>query len=703
MKSSILTVLALVFSLFCSNTYAEVPSQGTKAKKSRPKVAVVLAGGGAKGVAHIPALKAIEEAGLPIDLVVGTSMGSIIGAMYCAGYSPDTMQYIVQHNDWIKLITDNPDFQVEKTLSGKKDDESYVLRYLLDAARHSSSTRMGGLLGGTNVMNFFKELMRFLPDSLDFAEMPVPFACVGTEAISGQKKVFKSGNVPLCIRASMAIPSAFTPVTIDSIVYVDGGVCDNYPIDVAREMGADIVIGVDLRVKHTNEQLTNSAVEMLMNCIDLYSRDVYKKNIEDTDIYIPIDVTGYNAASFGAEALDTLMQRGVYYVSLKKPSLDSLATALALPETPHRIRVGEYSFANATDEGSSWKNEESTESLSKVNNGSVNSSINFGFRFDNEEFASVKARLNLVLSKKLAALLKAQARLGERFDLGVDLSIKSFGKQRIGLKYDFQRHDIDYLYETKKAVDCEMRNNAFNLYFTHEWHSIQYVFGVQYAVHSYRDILVDSRFAEYLPRTKYREEHFSYYASGEINSLNRQYFPNRGQQMILTADLITDNLATYKDDTMLPIVSFNWFAALPFHSKFSLQPHLFVRAIFKEESADKPLSLFNFIGGFMNQQDFAHQRLMAGKFDIGLVKEDGVGIAGLTAQYELFKNQFILLSGDLISHTNNIKYVFNEESLNWGVEASYNYKTPIGPVSAKVYWNDLDDNFNFFLNAGYYF
>ena len=702
MKYRISSILMLFVFLLGQSLHAQALKKYHFSNNDRPTVAVVLAGGGAKGVAHVAALKAIEDAGIPIDLVVGTSIGSIIGGFYCTGYSPDTMKQIIKGTNWVKLITDNPDYRNEKTLSSKKDNESYLLRYLLDPSRKFSSTGLGGILGGSNVLHFFQDITRFLPDTLDFEDMPVPFACVGTEAINGTKKVFTHGNLPTCIRASMAIPTAFTPVTIDSVVYVDGGVVDNFPVDVARELGADIVIGVDLVVNMTNEQLTNSAIDMLLNCIDLYSREQYKHNIEDSDVYIPIDVTGYSAASFGATALDTLMMRGDYYVSLKKASLDSLAKTLNLKEEPKRVRVGEYSFANASHNGVSWNNE-SSESLSKVNDGSLYSSINLGARFDNSEFASVKARLNWVLSQRHATLLRLQARLGERFDISSDISQKTIGKQRVGFSVKYRNHDLKYLFGKNKVVDCEMRQNGANLYLSQEWRSIQLIFGLSYNRYNYREILVDQQFQEYLPNTKYHERHFSYYLTGEINSLNNQNFPTRGQQMVLTADFITDNLVDYKDKTMLPIVSFNWFAALPFSSKFTLQPHLYTRAIFKEESADKPFALFNFVGGFMNEMDFRQQHVMAGMYDKQMIKEDGMGVAGLTAQYMIFKNQYLKFSGDVLSHTSNIKYAFNKESLNWGVEASYNYKTPIGPISLKLYWNDLSEKFKYFVSGGYYF
>ena len=674
-----------------------------RSHKERPKIAVVLAGGGAKGVAHIPVLKAIEDAGIPVDLVVGTSMGSIVGGLYCTGYSPDTLRTIIKQYNWMKLIMDNPDFQMAKTLSGRQDDEQYILRYLIDFNRLFSATGRGGILWGNNVMKFFRDLTRFLPDSLNFGDMPVPFACVGTEAIKGDKKVFTHGNLPTCIRASMAIPTAFTPVTIDSVVYVDGGVVDNYPVDVAREMGADVIIGVDLRVKQSTEQLTNSAIDMLLNCIDHYGRNLYRKNIDDTDIYIPIDVTGYSAASFGAEALDTLLCRGDRYVAVMRHALDSLSKALDLPEKPHYPRVGEYSFANAHHEGSSWSSVESDASLSKANNGSLTSTFNFGFRFDNEEYASVKARLNLVMSHRHASLLILEGRLGERLDFKADLSMRTIGTQRLGFGYQFQHRDLNYLYGTKKAVTGDMRYNTIDLHLTQEWRSIRYTFGVRYDRRSYHDVLAKLELYDYLPKTNFKEDHFSYFLSGEINSLDRINFPTRGQQIVLTADLITDNLATYKDKTMLPIILFRWNAAMSLTDRFAIRPHLYVRAIFKEESAEKSFELFNMAGGFMTGKDFAQQFIMAGLFDTELIEEDGLGIAGLTLQHRLFKSHYIQVKGDILSHTNNIKYAFNKESLNWGVEASYNIKTHIGPISAKVFWNNLSEKFNLFLNAGYYF
>lgn len=675
---------------------ADVPTR-------RPKIAVVLAGGGAKGVAHIPALKAIEEAGIPIDLVVGTSMGSIIGGMYCTGYSPDSMRKIINGTDWIKLITENPDFG-NHSLSSKIANENYVLQFVIDKNRWKSGTGLGGVLQGRNVTNFFRRLTRFLPDSLDFGDMPIPFACVGTNAITGECKVFTHGNLPICLRASMAIPSAFTPVTIDSVVYVDGGVCDNFPVDVARRMGADIIIGVDLCVKTSEQQMTNSAIDLLMNCVDLYSRNTYQSNIADADIYIPIDVTGYSAASFSPEALDSLMCRGDYYVALKKPQLDSLRQAIHLDEEPIRIRIGDYSFAKVNEKERHHKltEEQATRrSLYKANGGTLNSTMSIGGRFDNKEYATLLLRARMVLQQKSAALLKIETRLGERLQVKADISRRTFGTQRMGFYYKFQKHDINMYYRNSPLYRFDNHLNKFNLYFTQEWRNIRYTFGVNYNLYHYSDLMHTTDFLDDA-RHHMSERFFSYYIKGEVNNLDYQYFPTHGHRLEISTDLITDNLLTYQKKAILPIFSGNWDCALSCSERFCLQPHIFAR-IMVSEDIEQPLALMNMVGGLFNEQYYLQQRTFAGRPDLEFVEEDGLGILGITGQYSPFKNHYILLTADVCTHTNHIQNVLNSESLNFGIEASYNLRTSVGPLGIKAGWNDFNKSFSVTLNAGYYF
>lgn len=691
---------------------------------TRPKIAVVLAGGGAKGVSHIAALKAIEDAGIPIDMVVGTSIGSIVGGLYCAGYSPDTMKTIIANTDWIKMITDNPDFG-RRQLSVRKDNEQYVLRFAIDPKRRKSMTGLGGVIQGQNVLNFFKSLTYMLPDSLDFQDLPIPFACVGTEAVNGTCKVFTSGNLPMAIRASMAIPTVFTPVSINDTVYVDGGVVDNFPVDIARQMGADIVIGVDLIVQKNTEQMTNSAIDLLMNCVDLYGRELLKKNRHDTDIYIPIDVTGYNAASFAPAQLDTLMARGDYYVSLKKASLDSLGRSLNLDEAPQRIRVGDYSYATTRSADNTWQlnDEEVVESFRKINDGFLSSSINIGGRFDSREYATIAARFNLVLSRKWASLLTISTRLGDRLEIKGDYSMRTFGSQRFGINYRFQKCDLQVYNHGYRDGSMESQLHKLNLYLTQEWHNVRYTFGMNYNFHNYNDVLtpypflIDYTLGTHLENENadesfdmdlYEEaptdgtrQHFSYYMKSEFNSLDSQVFPHRGQRIELSADLITNNLYQFNGKHPNLILAADWKAAIPIHPKTTLIPHLNGRIIF-DNGTGEFWPTMNMVGGLFDEMYYMQLRTFAGVNNLEYVDEHGMAIGGITVQHQLFKNQFILLKGDYLLGFDKLEKILDTEK-HIGFEAGYMLRTTLGPVGAKLGWSNLNNKVSFVINAGYYF
>lgn len=692
--------------------------------ENRPKIAVVLAGGGAKGVAHVPALKAIEDAGIPIDLVVGTSIGSIVGGMYCTGYSPDTMRTIIKNTDWIKMITDNPDFGSSK-LSVRKDNEQYALRMALEHRRYKSMTGFGGVISGQNVLKFFKNLTYPLPDSLDFHDMPIPFACVGTEAVNGTMKVFTSGNLPTAIRASMAIPTVFTPVAINDTVYVDGGVVDNFPVDVARSMGADIVIGVDLIVNKDHEAMTNSAIDLLMNCVDLYSRHRLEKNRKDADIYIPIDVTGYSAASFAPQQLDTLMARGDYYVSLKQAELDSLGRSLNLQEAPHRIRVGDYSYATTRSANNTWQqyDEEVVESFRKINDGFLSSSINIGGRFDSREYATIAARLNFVLSRKWASLLTISTRLGDRLEIKGDYSMRTFGSQRFGINYRFQKCDLQVYNHGYRDGSMESQLHKLNLYLTQEWHSVRYTFGMNYNIHNFSDVLtpypflIDYTLGTHLENenadesfdmdlyedfpTEGTRQHFSYYMKSEFNSLDSQVFPHRGQRIELSADLITNNLYQFNGKHPNLILAADWKAAIPLHPKTTLIPHLNGRIIF-DNGTGEFWPTMNMVGGLFDEMYYMQLRTFAGVNTLEYIDEHGMAIGGITLQHQLFKNQFILLKGDYLLGFDKLEKILDTEK-HIGLEAGYMLRTSLGPVGAKLGWSNLNDKVSFVINAGYYF
>ena len=235
---------------------------------SRPRVALVLGGGGAKGAATVGVLKAVEESGVPIDMVVGTSIGSIVGGLYSLGYRSEQIDSMFRSQEWLELFTGS--------LMG--DSIVRTLRGMTAAALSSMPQPRYGT-GTTG-------------DSLSFDDLPIPFRCVAVDMLRMREVVLSSGSLAEAMRASMAIPLVFKPVKMGNMRLVDGGVLNNLPVDVARDMGADFVIAVDLTVNKHENGLSG------LNALLRPDLKKYGQNCEDADVYINPDLKGYGAQDF---------------------------------------------------------------------------------------------------------------------------------------------------------------------------------------------------------------------------------------------------------------------------------------------------------------------------------------------------------------------------------------------------------------------
>ena len=321
MKRLFLFITAILFwGIHSTSAHSDIP---------RKKVGLVLSGGGAKGMAHIGALKIIEEAGIPIDYVVGTSMGSIIGGLYAIGYTPEQMDTMVRKQDWSYLLSDRIS-RSEKNMAEREVDEKYVIS--VPFSKKAIQDVTGGLIKGQNIGNLFSELTLGYHDSINFNKLPIPFACVSENIVNGKEYNFHSGVLSTAMRASMAIPGVFTPVRLDSMVLVDGGVINNYPVNVAKQMGADVIIGVDVQSELRPANELENAGEILGQLIDLMGQDNYVKNVKETDVYIKVNVKGYSAASFSKTAVDSLIHRGLVAAKSQEDALMKLKKEIGLSE-----------------------------------------------------------------------------------------------------------------------------------------------------------------------------------------------------------------------------------------------------------------------------------------------------------------------------------------------------------------------------------
>lgn len=253
LKQLLTLALSIVFLLICSASYA-----ATTATKHRPRIGLVLGGGGAAGVAHVGVLKVLEEQGVPIDVIAGTSMGAIVGSLYAAGYKADELQKIVESLDWQSLFQDQQprdmlNFQLKRDNSGFFNTAEFGIK-------DGSVKLPEGLVNGQKLTFELRRLLERVAQIEDFDKLPIPFRAVATDIETGEQVVLRKGNLATAVRASMSIPGLFSPITIDNHVLVDGFVSNNVPVDVAKQMGADILIVVGLPYKFEKREKLNSAL-----------------------------------------------------------------------------------------------------------------------------------------------------------------------------------------------------------------------------------------------------------------------------------------------------------------------------------------------------------------------------------------------------------------------------------------------------------
>lgn len=259
-----------------------------------PKIGVVLSGGGAKGLAHIGVLKILEEEGVRVDYIGGTSMGAMVGGLYASGYTAEQLDSIFRVIDFDRVVQDNLPRRV-KSFYDKENDEKYAITFPFQKMRFGIPV---ALSKGQNTYNLFNQLLFDSRHITNFNDLPIPFLCIATDIETGEEVILNKGNLAQAIVASGSFPTLFTPIEIDGRSLTDGGIVNNYPIDEVRKMGADIIIGVDVQADLMDRKELNSAVKVVTQIINFQKLGTMQEKINSTEIYIKPDITGFNVVSF---------------------------------------------------------------------------------------------------------------------------------------------------------------------------------------------------------------------------------------------------------------------------------------------------------------------------------------------------------------------------------------------------------------------
>ena len=317
------------------------PAEPVTPAPGGPCIGLVLGGGGARGAAHIGVIEVLEREHIPICRLAGTSMGSIVGGLYAAGFAPDEMRDILGDLDWSDLFSDDPS-RVEMPMRRKQDDYRYLLNFEIGYKNGRIITPVG-VVQGQKLLMLLRRLLVSTWDVADFDTLPIPFRAIATDIVAGKEVVFGKGDLPLAIRSSMSVPGAFAPTNVNGQLLVDGGVMNNVPIDVARGMGAQRLIVVDVGSPLAEESELSNPVALLNQMVSALMADKTRHQLDSLtpdDILIQPKLGKLGSSEFNRckEAIDIGRAAAEAAVDrLRRYSVS--ADAWSAYETAHRKRA----------------------------------------------------------------------------------------------------------------------------------------------------------------------------------------------------------------------------------------------------------------------------------------------------------------------------------------------------------------------------
>ena len=752
----------------------EIRARMAEIRKTRPTVALVLSGGGAKGAAAVGALKYLEQYDLPVDMVVGTSIGGLLGGMYALGYDADYLDSLFHNMDWEMALSDKVDKQYmpysrirnkEKYLLQfpfyyKADDyKNYLTGEMPFAAGRSRELRLGadeadmssmarsnllgslpsGFVFGQNVNHIISSRTVGYSDSTDFFKFPIPFACVATDVVSGKAKIWHSGSINLALRSTMSIPGLFAPVRSEGMVLVDGGMRNNFPVNLAKRMGADIVIGVDLSERSLKADEIQNLADIMMAGMDLFSNDAFNMNQRMTDIRIHPDMTGFNMLSFSPEAVDTLYARGYRAAQDVEPQLKALKKRLgqakpgklakpAVDIGRQAVRIGQIEVVGVDNDEIAYilggmhvkafsitTRDAIEEDIARIFGKGAYDYINYelrgtqepyrlrisckrgpmhrlglGARVDSEEFISLLYNVGLNTNALYGHSLDITARLSSHPYL--DILYANNGRNFATFN---ARVNVSYLEKTFMLDDLTPFSMTFiqsdqELFFSNmHW--------------SYFDVKTGLRnqifWTDNVGPTLVKRAMFypGIFVDARVETLDNGYFPTKGISAGLRGSIIYTDLNNVASTQFTGVVAADITFPVSFE-RFTITTKGNARMVF---SSTAPLVYNNFIGGEMAGRYLDQQIPFVGVSG-AMVRPNNIVVGRMEARYRLGKNHYVSILGDTGIDFDEFSQIGDANVLA-GVGAGYAYNSITGPLKAQIGWSNVTKKLNFYISLGYNF
>ena len=751
-------------------------------RKTRPTVALVLSGGGAKGAAHVGVIRRIEELGIPVDMVLGTSMGGLVGALYSLGYTPDQLDEIVSNVDWEWAFSDKlsrefisyedmkyrekymlsiPFFYEKDYFEAKmQHDMRYgVMRKLHDDFHIGADSPTGmallkrnllgslpsGYIYGQNVNNLISSLTVGYQDSLDFKDFPKPFVCIAADMVSGKAKIWHSGKINQAMRSTMSIPGLFAPVKVDGMVLVDGGLRDNYPTSLAKEMGADIIIGVDLSQGRRAYTDVNNIADIISQGIDMLGLEAFEQNVSIPDVKIKPELKGYNMMSFNPVAIDTIKARGYAAAMANDSLLRAVANRTALSDemTSKKSAVGykldslmisevdilgvlprekemlKQRFHLKFDKKISRAdldriidNIYGTQSYDYVTYELLGSDdpyklvltckkgpihqFGLGVRADTEEIVSVLLNVGINAHKMYGHAFDFTGRISANPSLTVRWSYDAPKMPTLNVAASVRWTDLGLLNLWGNRLSLGYLNTKQELYLSNlNWKLFDMRVGARNELIRIKNIKSSQIIGDY-DFDQLDNDFITAFAEGRADTFDDGYFPDKG----FTAGASYgwtfggfphkfNNFHTVTADAKVVVPGGKVFAFIPsFNARF-----LF--------GNDVPVAYFNAMGGSMPGRYVDQQMPFVGVNNLSAMKNI-LTVFRTDFRFKVLKNNYVTAIVNYARDCDRLKdYAVGDGY--FGAALEYSYDTIFGPLSFNVHWSNLTNVVGIYLSAGFSF
>ncbi|MDZ7682961.1 MAG: patatin-like phospholipase family protein [Fodinibius sp.] len=733
--------LSVIFGFLFAGTLpvtsaAQTPA-GTTAEESYT-IGLALSGGGAKGFAHIGVLKVFEEADIPIHMISGTSMGSIVGSLYAIGYSPEEIEDIALTTDWSIMLNDSYRINPQNIASSVSQKDTYLFTFPYNGKQLTLPT---GLIDGQNIAMMLYRLMLPYHDVRDFTKLPIPFASVATNLTTGQAHTFTEGYLPDAVRASIAIPTLFKPVTIDGETYIDGGIARNIPAEDVRNLGADVVVASDVGEPLQPVDSLDTFVDVLFQAVGYHQQESNVQQIKNTDFYIRPDIKKFSSFSYnnvkqiiqsGEEAARQVLpeiktklanQRPASspFKPISSPQQDTLVVSeviydnisgliqqqaqLALDITPPE----QLTLANIEMKINRLYSSGLFSQISyrlQDNPGSGKNRLVMEFQSKDQEFAGFSLRYdshykasllfgglltdNIFWSDRLTLQLRAGEVLELKADYNTPLTLAPLSKLHFGI--DFQRSPID-LYNQGQAlstinVERITLRPAASVRLLERTHIET---GFEAEVYNLNQAVGNTLFLE---NTSFLLKPF---VQVDFSTLNRPYFPTRGQALKAKAIISDENWGSLSTFAQF---SGNWFMTVPLTDRLNLSGDIFTGFT---TGNNIPLHYNYYLGGLAQNPVFDRRQRPFMARAAQQLQATNVMALKSQLQYKMGKNMYLTAGWDTAHLSDTWTFNISRERLEHGFSLGIGATSIVGPIKLSLSTSDFSENYALKIDVGYLF